>query len=167
MTNLQYKPKTAGKLVHTSPFFGNIAWIVVLFIFFVSFGFSLQGQVRVTGHVFAEIVEPTALSAKANNSHHIQTTGITSNNDMVLAEVKISGGMNMNIDVAVRTSDLVAANGQILPFDAFACPGCAGDSSQNPTGEQLFTLKGTPGESIRQSTNTTFSGRYSVVFMYN
>jgi len=167
ITNLQYQPLATGKQVHTRPFFGNSAFIVVLFIIFLSFNHSLHAQVRVTGHVFAEIVEPTALSSKANNSHFIEAADHTNNNDLILAEIKLSGGPDMNIDIIVTTSNLVSAKGETLPFDAFACPECTGSNQNERSGDKLFTLKASPVESIRQKNSATYNGSYSVVFMYN
>ncbi|MFW6290049.1 MAG: hypothetical protein ACOC0R_03690 [Mariniphaga sp.] len=139
----------------------------ILFLILLTAVSSLQAQVRVTGHVFAEIVEPTALSAKANNSHFIETAKSTSANELVIAQVKLSGGVNMNIDVAVQTTHLEAANGQTFPFNAFACPECSDYNQHTNAGEKVFTLKATPGESLRKEKNNTYNGRYSVVFMYN
>lgn len=167
MANRQYFVNPSGKLVLNRSFFKNIACGAVLFIIFHSCEGNIYAQVRVTGHIFAEIVEPTALSATANNSHIIETTDSTYNNELVIAEVKLSGGLNLNIDVAVKTSHLVAANGETLLFDAFVCPGCSEDNGNYIAGDKLFTLKATHGESNRQKKNSTYNGRYSVMFMYN
>lgn len=167
ITIRQYKSEDYKKQVDIFPFFKIIACCIFMFIVFLSCMKSTLAQVRVTGHVFAEIVESTALSAKANNSHYIEITDITSNKEMLLAEVKFSGGMNMNIDVIVTSGNLKAACGEIIPFDAFASFGCTKDNPNTIDDKKLFTLKATPGESIRYKKNSTFKGRYSVVFMYN
>lgn len=167
MATRQYIFKTTGKQVLTKSFFKNIACGIFLFIILIFCEKNSHAQVRVTGHVFAEIVEPTALSAKVNNSHLIKGKDNPGNYEMILAEVKLSGSLNMNINVVVTTSDLIASNGEILPFNAFACPECTEDIRNNIAGEKLFTLKATSGEGIRKQINNTFNGHYNVVFIYN
>jgi hypothetical protein len=161
-----YQFKLTGNRIHSHCLFRYISCGIVLLYIILSGENFIVAQVRVTGHVFAEIVEPAALSSKAYNSHLIELNSHTSNNEMLLAQVKLSGGRNMNVDVAVITSHLVSADGEILPFDV-VCPICFEDGSNSLTGEKLFTLKATPGESILPERSNTYIGRYSLVFMYN
>ena len=144
---------------------GNIVFVAVLF-FALLVNQRTSAQVRATGHVFAEIVEPTALTAHATNSHIININEEKENEDLVLAEVKLSGGTNLNIDVSVQSAALEAENGERFFFDAFACPQCSENKNKFPTGEKIFTLKGTPRD-IRESKHKRLTGRYRVTFMYN
>jgi|GEM_PF-2115935 len=144
-----------------------IACGLSLFFIFLSCQNYVHAQVQVTGHVFAEIVEPTAISSQAFNIHMIKENSTASNNELVLARVKLSGGQNINVEVAVHSGYMVAANGEIVPFDAIICPICSEDNSDSFNGEKVFTLKATPGESIRPKLANNYRGGYSMVFMYN
>lgn len=167
MTKLKYQPDTCGKHVFIHPVFGCTAFAVLVLVLIIAGAGSLQAQVSVTGHVFAEIVEPTALSAKASNCHSIEAARGGDNSELVLAEVKLSGGISLNIDVAVSSLTPAAANGEVLLFDAFVCPGCTNDNPNHPFAEKLFTLKATPVENLSHKPEGTYTGVYSVVFMYN
>jgi hypothetical protein len=142
-----------------------IGFVLVLTLLFCQN--NAFAQVRATGRVFAEIVEPTALTAIASNEHLINKNRSTDENDLVLAEVKLSGGTNMNIDVSIQSSHLEAANGDVLPFGALICPGCQVPNPAELNTEKTFTLKGNIREDNRLKKNNTFKGQYSVVFMYN
>src|SRR5690554_4719288 len=72
-------------------------FILTLFLFFIET--QSKAQVQATGHVFAEIVEPTALTAEANNIHLITDSDKNIHHDLFLAEVKLSGS-DVNIDVS-------------------------------------------------------------------
>lgn len=144
---------------------GAIA-LVIFLILSLLITHETKAQVRATGHVFAEIVEPTALTARPTNDHLVYDNGQNSDDDLILAEVKLSGGSDLNIDISIQTSSLEAENGETFFFDAFACPGCSEGENYSPAGEKIFTLKGTPQE-IPKKKNSLFKGEYRVVFMYN
>ena len=137
-----YPEKQFGKPL----FLRILVCAALLFVIHQSVGTPLQAQVRATGHVFAEIVEPAALSATARNNHSIQPAENSRNDELVIARVKLSNGANVNVDVAVQTSRLEAANGQTLMFDAFACDECSEETLQSFAADKVFTLKATPGE---------------------
>jgi hypothetical protein len=164
---LPYRFKFPENRMHVQCLFRYIACGIFLFFIFLSCQNYVHAQVQVTGHVMAEIVEPTSLSSKAFNSHLIEENNTASNNELVLARVKLNSGQDMNVDVAIKTSHLVASNGDIIPFDAFVCPICSEDDSGSFTGDKIFTLKALPGESILPKRGNNFSGGYSMVFMYN
>ena len=167
MTVRQYQSLDSEKPVNSKPVFGSLIFGIVVFIVLITTRHFVTAQVHVTGHVFAEIVEPTALSARASNNHVINETYFKDENSLVLAEVKLSGGPDINIGVSVQSGRLEAENGETLVFDAFVCPECFGDNPNNLPDEKLYTLKGTPGENTRLNKNITFKGQYRVVFMYN
>src|SRR5690554_59132 len=92
---------------------------MICMLFFLLTVNNVQAQTQATGHVFAEVVEPTALTADANNHHVIsEPDGLT--DELLLAEVKLSGG-DVNIDVSVQSANLKSENGEILKFDTFFC----------------------------------------------
>ena len=96
---------------------------------------------------------------KANDADH--------DVEYVITEIKIKCGQEMNVDVAVICGNLISPDGEIIPFDAFACPGCYDDSQPEIPVDKTFTLKATPGAVTPQNNNTIFSGGYRVLFMYN
>ncbi len=96
---------------------------------------------------------------KANDADH--------DVEYVIAEIKIKCGQEMNVDVAVICGNLISPDGEIIPFDAFACPGCIDGNQNSMSGEKSFTLKAIPGEIKGEIRNNIYSGGYSVMFMYN
>ena len=144
----------------------NIVLVAVLF-FALLMNQETSAQVRATGHVFAEIVEPTALTARAANDHFISENEVKQNEELLLAEIKLSGGSNLNIDVSVQSTALEAENGERFFFDAFACPECSENQSKFLTGEKTYTLKGTPRDIPGSKHKKRLTGRYRVTFMYN
>lgn len=139
--------------------------LVFFMIIMVNFK-SGSAQTRVTGHVFAEIVEPTALSTTATNNHIIYTDNNTSTYDLVLAEVTLSGGPNVDIGVSVFATTLDGENGETYSLDAFACQGCSDEQKDN-INEKVFKLMGTPDKDILSEKSNLFTAQYQVVFMYN
>jgi hypothetical protein len=137
----------------------------ILLSFFFLFNHSIYAQVQVTGHVFAEIIEPIALSPKAFNNHELTASGTDCLANYVIAEIKIKCRQDMNVDVAVLAGNLVSPDEKILPFNAFAYSGCFDGNQDNLSGEKSFTLKAIPGEMNGQ--NSIFCGVYSVMFMYD
>ena len=127
----------------------------------------LYAQVKATGHVFAEIVEPVAISPTAYNSHNLSSGGMGSHDEYVFAEIRIRGNQHMNVDVAVVFGNLLTASHEILSFDAYACPVCMDDDPKSIPEEKKYTLKGIPREITPENRNGIFSGGYRVVIMYN
>ncbi|MGC9355377.1 MAG: hypothetical protein ACP5D9_16130 [Mariniphaga sp.] len=166
-TSCPYRPTINNKPVLPKPLVEDIVIGFVLLLTLLFFPNNAIAQVRTTGHVFAEIVEPTALTAITSNEHFINENRSRNETNFVLAEVKLSGGTNMNIDFSIQSSHLEAANGEVLPFDAFICPGCQVPNPAELNTKKIFTLKGNIAENIRLKKNNTFMGQYRVVFMYN
>lgn len=148
----------------------KIRWGTFFLVFFMIIMANFKSgmaQTRVTGHVFAEIVEPTALTATATNNHVIYANNNTASNDLVLAEVTLSGGPNVDIGVSVFATTLDGENGETYSLNAFACPGCSQDEQKANINEKVFKLMGTPDKDIFSERSNLFTAQYQVVFMYN
>lgn len=148
----------------------KLSWLAPLLIFFIIFLMSLKHgmtQTSITGHVFAEIVEPTALSATATNDHTIYTNNNSASNDLTLAEITLSGGPGVDIGVSVHSTTLEGKNGETYTLNTFVCAGCTQDEQKNNINEKVFKLLGTPDKDIRSEKSNLFTGQYQVVFMYN
>lgn len=140
-------------------------FVALLCFLFMHIENRVNGQVQATGHVFAEIVEPTGLSAKANNNHFITGNSDNSIGDFLLAEIKLTGPA-LNIGVSVQTDKLIAANGETLLLNAIATP-VTPHSGTTPSISELYNLHGTPEAITRARKKTTYNGQYRVTFMYD
>ena len=166
MITRQNQHSIFGKPDRSGWFSGKVAAGIIFTLFLLFFENQSIAQVQVTGHVFAEIVEPTALTADANNNHLIFESNNDFDNDLVLAEVKLSG-RDVNIDVSIQSGNLESASGATLQFEAIACPQCSTDDSYPMGSEKLFTLIGNAGDTGHKDKNSTYNGQYQVIFMYN
>ncbi|QGY46007.1 hypothetical protein GM418_20730 [Maribellus comscasis] len=145
-------------------------FVLTIVFLFIMLGFGKVGaQVRATGHVFAEIVEPAMLTASTSNDHIIYNNVNTTSSDLILAEIAVSGSADTDVGVSVQTTALEGKNGEIYSFDTFFCP----DSDQSANGntteadKRVFKLNGTPQKDIVSEKNNMFTGQYEVTFMYN
>ena len=119
-------------------------------------------QTRVTGHIFAEVVELTGAESRANAYVEIQSNSVSAEFD--LGEISFHGKANTAFDVMVTSSDLVGSHGFEAPFqaqpDEFS-------STTDATGKQVIRFSGTAGDDLLHATERQYAGNYQVVFSYN
>jgi hypothetical protein len=121
-------------------------------------------QVRVTGHVFAEIVEAVGATSATSNSLQIQQNAVSNNFD--LGEISISGGSNAACAVMITASDLKGINGSEAAFSALP-ESSTMPSSLDQNGRQIIKLQGVAGNEIMANSDKAYAAQYNVVFAYN
>lgn len=119
-------------------------------------------QTRVTGHIFAEIVELTGAESKATDYVELQGDAATAEFD--LGEFSFRGKANVAYDLMVTSSNLVGNDGFETPFQAL--PGHF-QSSMDETGNQVVRLTGSAGDDLFSASDRQYAGNYQVVFAYN
>lgn len=143
----------------------KILSIVVVFSMAISGTSRLMAQTRVTGHVFAEIVEPAGLAVNTNNEHDY------SEKDTILAglnlgEINITGNPDAVIAFEIYSHGLVDDNGKRYSFDVFSVT----DNKNTPRDtkeEQVVKFSGIPDKTILENKNSLLKGHYHAVFIYN
>src|SRR5690554_1953997 len=120
MASIHNRHKISLNLKYLSKFSGKIAYCIIFVCIFLYFENTVNGQVQATGHVFAEIVEPTVLTCETTNYHSISSENCYGECELLLAEVKISG-KNVNIGVSILSDNLQTATGGTMLFSAYAC----------------------------------------------
>jgi hypothetical protein len=121
-------------------------------------------QVRVTGHVFAEIVEAVGATSATNNSLQIQQNAAS--NNFELGEISISGGSNAACAVMITASDLKGMNGSEATFSALP-ESSSIPASLDRNGRQIIKLQGVAGNEILANSDKAYAAQYNVVFAYN
>ena len=119
-------------------------------------------QTRVTGHIFAHVVELTGAESRANDYVEIQSNAAAAEFD--LGEISFRGTANTAFNVMVTSSDLVGAHGYAAPFEAQ--PEQV-SSTTDVSGNQVIRLRGTAGDDLFTSSEREYAGNYQVVFSYN
>lgn len=130
----------------------------------ISTGFLSLAQVRVTGHVFAEIVETASINSNTNNSIQVQQN--QSPGSIELGEVTINGGMNTACSIMINSSELKGENGNHAAFTAIQS-GSSLPQVLNANGSQVIKLNGMTGSEILAQNDKMYSGQYQVIFAYN
>jgi len=116
-------------------------------------------QVRVTGHVFAEVVEAVGATSATNNSIEMQQQSVT--NNFEIGEITLSGGAMSTCDVMITASQLQGITGSQATFSAAPAGGShAGVLDQ--AGKNVIRLQGQVGDEV-----LAYSAQYNVVFSYN
>lgn len=118
-------------------------------------------QVRVTGHVFAEVVEASAATAHTSNSLEIQQQAAA--NNFQIGQVTLNSGAMRNCEVMITNTGLNGINGSTAGFDALAEFTTVADES----GNQVISINGRLGEEVMINGDKVYSGQYNVVFAYN
>ncbi len=119
-------------------------------------------QTRVTGRIFAEVVELTGAESNASSYVEVSTNAVSAGFD--LGEISFRGKANTAYDLMVSSSDLVGSNGHEAPFHALP-EELSGRI--DPSGNQVIRLKGSSCEALLSSSERQFAGNYQVVFAYN
>jgi hypothetical protein len=121
-------------------------------------------QVRVTGHVFAEIVEGAGATSATNNTIQMQQQSVT--NNFEIGEITLSGGAMSTCDVMITASQLQGITGSQAAFSAVP----ADDSHTgvlDQYGKNVIRLQGQAGEEVLANPDKAYSAQYNVVFAYN
>jgi hypothetical protein len=135
-------------------------WIALLILS----GISMQSyaQTRVTGHVFAEVVELTGAESNANTS--IELKSGDSFSDFYLGEIIFRGKSNTSYELIVSSSPLKGADGYEYLFETrYDRQGTTIDSS----GNEVIRFTGSADEGLLSSSERQYSGKYQIVFVYN
>lgn len=121
-------------------------------------------QVRVTGHVFAEVVELTG--AESNTTGYVSLRAGEPVSDFDLGEISLRGKANTTFELMISSSPLTSDNGLNAFFETR--PSYSGDfHSLDHTGSQTIKLTGATSNDLHNGTEKQFAGNYNVVFAYN
>lgn len=119
-------------------------------------------QVRVTGHIFAEVVELTG--AERNTNEYVALSAIEPVSDFDLGEITFRGKANTTFEVVISSSSLTGDNGSEANFETHQTDL---SNTLDNSGSQSIKLRGTAGENVYTSGNKQFAGNYNVVLAYN
>lgn len=136
--------------------------ILTLAMFFATM--ISHSQTRVTGHVFAEIVEATGAEAKMTSFIALERNNTVS--DFSLGEISASGKANAMFSVIFDIDGMNGDNGDKAFLEVSICSGCAGDIL-NDSGKQVFSLHGKPCNEILSQNSKFYDAQYQIVFAYN
>jgi outer membrane protein assembly factor BamB len=130
----------------------------------VAMSFSLAAQTRVTGHVFAEIVESAGASSRVSNQVVINPDQQTNGFD--LGEITLSGGSMASCTVIITSGGIMGQSGYDHGFTATT----SDDNSLyvlDASGKQKFRLNGSLSDEILSGNDKNYAAEYAVVFAYN
>jgi hypothetical protein len=127
-------------------------------------GISVQSvaQTRVTGHVFAEVVELTGAESNANKSIEIKAGDSFS--DIDLGEISFHGKAGTTYELMVSSSPIKGHDGYEHLFET-RCD--RHGSTIDVSGNEVIRLTGSADDSLLLSSERQYAGEYQVVFVYN
>ncbi len=127
-------------------------------------GISTQSvaQTRVTGHVFAEVVELTGAESKAHESIEIKAGDFAT--DFDLGEISFRGKAGTTYELMVSSSPLKGHDGHEHLFEARYD---RHNTTIDASGNEVIRLTGSAGEGLFSSSDRQYTGNYQVVFVYN
>jgi hypothetical protein len=123
-----------------------------------------EAQTRVTGHVFAEVVETIGMAS--NTSNRASLPHDMSGSEFDLGEVSINAGSMGAYAIVIETSDMVGDSGKRVSFDARTENGKL-VSNLDQNGKQVLRLSGSAKEEIYFAGEKNFSAAYNITFAYN
>ena len=133
--------------------------LMILFI-----GMNAAAQVRVTGHVFAEVVETLGASSGTNNLLSLSQNSI--NSELDLGEIFINGGAMAAFSVVFENSKITGEYGTRMALRA----GVADDVSSgmlDTNGREVLKIIAEADENLLNAHDKNYTGQYQVVFAYN
>lgn len=133
----------------------------LMIISLIALNVAAVAQVRVTGHVFAEVVEAAGATAQTSNTLEIQQQAATSN--FQIGQVTLNSGAMRNCEVMITTTQLSGISGTQVDFETLADFTTTADER----GNQVINLNGKIGEEVMINQDKVYSGQYNVVFAYN
>jgi len=119
-------------------------------------------QVRVTGRVFAEVVELTG--AERNTAEFVALSSTEPVSEFDLGEITFRGKANTTFEVMISSSSLTGDNGIEAFFETSQTDSV---NTLDNKGNQSIKLKGTTGKDLYTSGNKQYAGNYNVVLAYN
>ena len=135
-----------------------------LILALILIGFVGFAQVRVTGHVYAEVVEAVSATSSTNNSLQIQQNAVSSN--LELGEITLNGGASAACNVMISSTELTGMNGSQAAFVALPFANSM-PTSLDENGQTVIKIQGKAGEEILENPDKVYAGGYNVVFAYN
>lgn len=144
--------------------FKNIGKSGILFLAMFFATTICLSQTRVTGHVFAEIIEATSAESKVSSFIALERNNTVS--DFSLGEISTSGKANATFSVIFDIDGMKGDNGNKAFFEASISAECSGDIL-NDNGKQVFSLLGKPSDEILSQNSKLYDAQYQIVFAYN
>mgnify|MGYP004702214067 CR=1 FL=1 len=136
--------------------------ILTLAMFFATM--ICHSQTRVTGHVFAEIVE--TLSAVSNTNDHLQIEQNSIGDQVNLGEIFLHVKSNTVVYVLVTTNGMTGNYGDNAGFEVKPCLECS-DSEHNNIGIKTYKLQANTDLELNSNTSLSYSAQYEIVFAHN
>ncbi|MBE0661528.1 MAG: hypothetical protein IH597_03585 [Bacteroidales bacterium] len=138
-----------------------IGLIVLMFPLFEG---SLIAQVRVTGHIFAEVVE--SIGTSSNTNDWVMVPQSSSGKEFDLGEISLNGGAMAAYDLIVKTNVMTGEAGTQASFLATTDLGNL-SYMLDSHGKRVFRLYGSVKEKLCAEAEKNFSASYHVIFAYN
>ncbi len=139
---------------------------------FVAFGIALLiltsisvhsvAQTRVTGRIFAEVVELTG--AEANTNQYIELKSSDPVAGMDLGEISFRGKADTTYELLVSSSPLKGSDGFEHYFETHSDKQT---STIDASGNDVIRLSGSTGNDLFSNSDRQYDGNYQVVFAYN
>lgn len=125
---------------------------------------TLLAQVRVTGHVFAEVVETVGATANINDWVVVANDNVSS--EFELGDLSINGGAMAAYDLIIKTNEMTGETGTQASF--LATTDYENQSYMlDSHGKQVFRLYGSASNILNKTREKHFSASYQVTFAYN
>lgn len=140
----------------------TIACLIILML--PLFEGSLTAQVRVTGHVFAEVVECVGTSSNTNDL--IVVPQNSSDKEFDIGEFYLNGGAMAAYDLIVKTNDIHGEAGSQASFLATTDLGNL-SYMLDFHGTRVFRLYFSVKEQLCSKAEKNYSASYQVIFVHN
>ncbi len=138
---------------------------IILSVILVScFCIDANAQARVTGHVFAEVVEMAEARAEAH--HHISMQKDTLQTIVELGTFSFRGGSDYTGTVVVHSCSITGCQGSTVPFTAQPDNNTY-QPVMNEQGNGVVNMTGAVDAAMYAMADKNYSGQYHVVFAYN
>ncbi len=137
-----------------------------LTISLLSFANSFSGysQTKVTGHVFAEVIETTSVSSVI--PHSVYLNSIQACNALELGEIVLGGGALSTLSLLASSHSLIGENGAQVGFLTDINRG-ENNVTLNNDGVQNLKINGMVGANVLNMSEKFYSGKFAIVFAYN
>lgn len=141
----------------------NIIVFICTFIMMIgAFSSDAIAQTRVTGHVFAEVVETVGASANTASLASVSQPGAAFD----LGEIALNGGSMAAFTIVVESCEMVGQSGERVSFNAMSSDGRL-VSNLDPNGRQVVRFSRSANEEIAAGNDRSYSAAYSVTLAYN
>ncbi len=142
--------------------------IHTLLIFFLVLSLNqtvVYSQAKVTGHVFAEVVEMVGVKSHAQN--HFSLTPNHKIASLSLGEYSFDGGAFTTGSILISNSNLSGNHGSEISF--LATPASTSEPMQilNKNGHNTLSVAGEIDNALFRSHDKQYTGEYTIVFAYH